>query len=547
MEQVSGGEAIARTLAAQGVEHVFGIVSVHNLPIYDAIERQEGIRMVPVRHEQAAAHAADGYARATGRLGVALTSTGPGAANSMGGLFEAAYASSRVLVVTGQVETSYYGKGRGYIHEAERQLDMLRSVCRRAESVRTRAEIPAVLRFVIGDVLAGRPQPGAIEVPIDLQYAKGDPAPEERLDVPRIAPDGTLLDQAAERLDRAARPLLWAGGGVVSAGASESLVRLAERLGAPVVTSTDGRGSIPEDHPLCLGPNSDTTAVQRVILEADVVLAVGTRFQMATRMHQLMRIPGEIVHLDVDPGVIGRNHPPALAVLGDARLGLDGIHERLAGVEVDVDAAFVERAAAARAAVDEESRDAAGPDHERVVKTIRGVLPRGANLVKDATIASYVWANRFLPVLEPRTSMRPTSMAIGPGLSLAVGAAVGSGRETVLVQGDGGLMLSLGELATAVEQRLPLIVCVFNDRGYGILRFMQDRMFEGRRSGVDLATPDFASLGRSVGMAAERVDGIDEFEEAFQRAAGSGEPWLLDIDLASLEPMEIRPQQPPED
>lgn len=545
MEQVSGGEAVAQTLAALGVEHVFGIVSVHNLPVYDAVVQHPDLEMVAVRHEQGAVHAADGYARATGRLGVALTSTGPGAANAMGGLFEAGYASAPVLMVTGQGETAFYGKGKGAIHEAERQLDMLRSVCRRAETVRFREEIPEVLRFVATDVLTGRPQPGAIEIPVDLQYGKGSPAPTDPLETRRVEPDPGLLDQAAEALAQARRPILWAGGGVVSADAAEALRQLAERLGAPVITSIEGRGAIPEDHPLSLGPSSDMTVVQRLILSADLVFAVGTRFQMATRMHQLMRIPGRLVHLDADPGVIGRNHPPNPGIVGDARLGLEGLLERVSGGAVEPD--FPDRARAARAEAEEEARESMGADHERIVKAIRSELPRDANLVKDATIAAYVWANRTLPVLEPRTSMRPTSMAIGPGLGLAIGAAVGSGRKTVLVQGDGGLMLSVGELATAVEQRLPLIVCVFNDKGYGILRFVQDMMFDGRRAGVDLNTPDFAALAHSVGMAAESVHGVEEFEDAFARAAAADEPWLLDIDLASLAPMEIRPQQPPEE
>lgn len=545
MQQGTGGEVVVDALAALGVEHVFGIVSVHNLPIYDALARDDRIAIVPVRHEQGAAHAADGYARATGRLGVALTSTGPGAANSLGGLFEAGYASSPVLMITGQVETAYLGKGRGYIHEAERQSDMLRSVCRRVETVRTRAEIADVVRFVGADVVTGRPQPGAVEIPIDLQHAPGERPALEPFEPRPLAPDPAAVQGAWDVLRDARRPVLWAGGGVATSGASGALVRLAERLGAPVLTSIEGRGAIPEDHALALGPNGDTPAMFSLLDDADLVMAVGTRFQMVSSMQQALRFRASLVHLDADPGVIGRNHPAAHAVVGDARLALEALLELAGEGGATAEPEFVERARAARGEVEEHSRRAMGPDHERIVKAMRALLPRDANLVKDATIAAYVWANRVLPVYEPRTSIRPTSMAIGPGLPLAVGAAVGSGRRTVLVQGDGGFMLSLGELATAVEQNAPIVVVVFNDGGYGILRWMQDQMLGGNRAGVDLVTPDFARLAESVGMPGVRVEGVEEFEEAFEQAVAADGPRLLDVDLGSLHPMEIVPQRPP--
>ena len=185
-----------------------------------------------------------------------------------------------------------------------------------------------------------------------------------------------------------------------------------------------------------------------------------------------------------------------------------------------------------------------GPDHEKMVEIVRGALPRDAVVVKDATIASYVWANRTLPVYEPRTSLRPVSMAIGPGLPLAIGACLGSGRRTLLVHGDGGLMLSVGELATAVQQELPLITCVFNDRGYGILRFIQDLTLGGRRSAVDLVTPDFAALAQSVGMAGESVDTVDAFATALGRAVERDGPTLIDVDITQMAAMTIRPQRP---
>jgi acetolactate synthase-1/2/3 large subunit len=506
VEQMTGGEAVYESLRALGVEHVFGIVSVHNIPIYDAILRKGGITPISVRHEQGALHAADGYARATGRLGVAITSTGPGAANAMSGLYEAGFASSRVLMITGQIESGFLGKGKGFLHEAEKQRDMLRSVTRRAESVRHTEEIGDTILAVARDIHTGRPQPGAVEIPIDLQYGTADVDIAHIESWPRVRPPENAVTAAASALHDAKRPVIWAGGGVISAGAAQELRQLAEALNAPVFTSINGRGAIPEDHPLAMGPLTNDPRFEPVLADADVILAVGTRFQGGATRNWALKLPGTLVHLDADPGVIGRNYPAAVSVVGDARLGLAGILRALDGVQPDP--SFTARAQETRDTVRAALRSDIGPDYAAIMDAMRELLPRDGVIVRDATVPAYQWGNRLIPIYEPRTSLNPTSAAIGPGLPLAIGAATGTGKKTALIQGDGGLMLSIGELATAVQHNLPVIVCVFNDRGYGILRTIQSRMFDGRQTGVDLATPDFVAVARGMGMAAEPVSGV---------------------------------------
>ena len=541
----TGGDAVVAALEALGVEHVFGIVSVHNLPIVDAIERAETLRFVPVRHEQAAVHCADGYARASGRLGVALTSTGPGAANAMGALHEAYHASSRVLMLTGQSETRWLGKGRGTIHEAERQLDMLRTATRRSDRVEHRADVYETVVAVARDVLSGRPRPGAVEIPIDIQFAPGEIGSVAVREPVRAAPDANAVGRAAEMLASADRPLLLAGGGVVSSGAAGPLVRLAELLGAPVLTSVEGRGSIPEDHPLALGANGDVARLDAVIAAADVVLAVGTRFQLGSNLLMGLSIPGALIHLDADPGSIDRFHPVDLGIRGDAGLGLEALLAGLAERATNgADPEFVEAAREARRAVDADGEAAMGADMRRVMATIRRSIARDDIIVKDSTVPAIVWANRHLEVYEPRTSLRPVSAAIGPALPLAIGASLATGRRTVVIQGDGGFMLNLGELATAVQEGVPVITCVFNDGGYGILRFLQDMMFEGRRTAVDLHTPDFAMLAQSMAMPAWSAASAEEFEKAFTAAVESAGPSLIDVDITGFEPMRIVPQSP---
>ncbi len=543
MHEMTGGEAVYHALRALGVEHVFGIVSVHNIPIYDAIHRLGGITPIAVRHEQGAMHAADGYARATGRLGVAIASTGPGTTNAMTGLYEAQFASSPVLLITGQVESLYYGKGRGFLHEAEAQLPMLRTVTRRAESVRRVEDIAETIVRVAGDLQLGRPAPGAVEIPIDLQYARAEvdiPAVEGR---PRLRPDRDALARAATAIRNARRILIWAGGGVLAAGAEQELQHLAELLGAPVITSANGRGALPEDHPLCLGPLSAHPTLQEVFDAADVVLAVGTRFQAGPTRNWTLRLPSQLIHIDADPGVINRNYPAAVPVTGDARLALAALRADLDGHRADP--SFAARAAELRDAAREQIRREIGPDYAAIMDAIRELAPRDALVVRDATVPAYLWGNRLLPILAPRTSLYPTSAAIGPALPLAIGAAIGTGRPAVVIQGDGGFMLNIGELATAAQYGTPVIVCLFNDRGYGVLRTIEGRTFEGRQFGVDLATPDFTLVARGMGIPAEPVSSASQFREALFRALASGGPYLLDIDMTRLTPMAGLGSPPP--
>ncbi len=546
MQEMTGGEAVYHALRALGVEHVFGIVSVHNIPIYDAIHRLGGITPVAVRHEQGALHAADGYARATGRLGVAIASTGPGTTNAMTGLYEAQFASSRVLLITGQVESLFYGKGKGFLHEAEAQLPMLRTVTRRAESVRRTEAIAETIVGVARDISTGRPAPGAVEIPIDLQYARAEVDVPHLEAWPRIRPQRDALARAADVLKGARRILVWAGGGVLSAGAEAELQQLAETLGAPVVTSPNGRGAIPEDHPLALGPLSAHPGLQEVFESAEAVLAVGTRFQAGPTRNWTLRLGGRLVHIDADPAVIGRSYQADVPVVGDARLALAALLRDLNGHRADP--VYAARAADLRDAARAQVRREIGPDYADIMDAIRELAPRDALIVRDATVPAYLWGNRILPILSPRTSIYPTSAAIGPALPLAIGGAIGTGRPAIVIQGDGGLMLNIGELATAAQYAVPVVICVFNDRGYGVLRSIQSRSFEGRQFGVDLATPDFVRVAEGMGLPAEAVDSAAGFRAALQRALQRGGPGLLDVDMSRLVPMGglgTPPRRPP--
>jgi len=534
----TGADLIAEGLAAHGVEHVFGIVSIHNMPILDAINRLGETKIIDVRHEQAGTHAADGYARATGGLGVMIASTGPGTWNTVTGLYEAQVGSSKVMVITGQTETAFYGKGLSSVHEAENQVAMLQSVCRRVESPRHVSQLAGAFGAVVDDIFTGRGAPGALEIPIDLQYAEA-PRPEfAKPGVKEFPPDEVLVQQVVERLRTAKRRVIVAGGGVIAAEASGDLLTLAELLDCPVITTVDGRGVVAEDHRLCVGNYYGSAGIYEAIAEADVTLAVGTKFAIGVGgQFAKLTPPGDLIQIDIDPNVIGRTHRAAIGVHADASLALKAIHGSL-GDFLPNDEEFNQTVWRARDGVRQALRDRLGAEWPHVMDKLREALPREGIFVRDQTISAYNWGNQLFPIYEPRTSMNPTSGAIGPGFPMAIGAAIATGKKTVVVHGDGGFLYHATELATAAQYQVPIVVCVFNDQGYGVLRWLQDTRF-GRINETDLGKMDFAMLAESLGVPAERVASVAEFEQAIDRGMATSGPYLIDVDMEHFAPMAI--------
>ncbi len=533
----TGADVIAEGLEALGVRHAFGIVSIHNMPMFDAINRLGFTRIVDVRHEQAGAHAADGYARATGELGVVIASTGPGTTNTVTGLYEAAFASSRVLLITGQAETGFYGRGLGYVHEADKQVPMLRSIAAAVESPRTARDIAPLLALVVGEISRGRGRPGALEIPIDLQYGE---VGEQRFVAPHcnpVAADGAEIDAAVDALRAARRRVIVAGGGVVAAGAGAALAELAQTLGAPIVTTVNGRGAVSERDRLVVGNFYQSRGLAAALESADLTLAVGTRFQAGVDGANLrLKPPGTLVHVDVDPATIGRAHPASVAVVGDARLALESINAKL-GAASPNDAQFNAAVFEARDGIRASLRARIGKDYAAIMDRMRECLPNDGIVVRDTTVPAYNFGNQLLPILEPRTSMSPTSGAIGPGLPMAIGAAIGTGKRTLLINGDGGFMFHATELATAAQYRAPVVACVFNDRGYGVLRGLQASRFDGRINETDLGAVDFVAMAASMGVPGRHVRSASDFAAGYEAALATDGPYLLDVDMLALEPM----------
>lgn len=543
MTAPTGADQVAAALRAHHVSRVFAIPSVHNIPMLRSM-RSAGIDIVGMRHEQGVVHAADAAARTTGRLGVAVVSTGPGTANAMGGLYEAAFAQSPVLLLTGQVPTRHLGTGRGSLHEAEGQDAMLRAVC---GSVHRPARVSEVGRAVLAaadDALGGRPHPTAAEIPIDLQEGVlhgRAPAlrPAERI---RELPDPDTAAAIAELLTSARRPLLWAGGGVVRADAGPALTALAEALDVPVVTTREGRGALPETHPLSLGCFPTVTGLRELVESADAVVAVGSRMQMFSTDAWRLRMPDRLAAIDIDARHADRGYRPGLVLTADIGLALTGVLEA-AGPAPDR-ADFLRDAHRASEAARAHIRRECGPDHMAICESIRRHLPADGMIVRDATLPAYLWADRILPVLRPRTSIRPTGAGIGPGLPFAIGSALAGERPCVLIQGDGGLMLSIGELAAAAQTGAPVVACVFNDGGYGVLRAILEDEHGAPADDVDLATPRIAEVAAGFGIPAVAVADAAGFDTEFAAALRRGGPAVIEIDMAALSP--LRRNLPPE-
>ncbi|MGI9596817.1 MAG: thiamine pyrophosphate-binding protein [Acidimicrobiales bacterium] len=534
------GEQVAAFLEQCGVGMAFGVISIHNMPMLDALGRRQNIRFVPARGEAGAVNMADAYAWVSGGRGVVTTSTGTGAGNAAGSLVEALAAGSSVLHVTGNIDAEYLGQGRGVIHETKAQDRMLDAVSKRHHTVRSPEAIEATLRTAATEALTPPTGPVSVEIPIDLQYAGGAPSPEPELESPAAAPvaiDGDL-DRAVDLIQWAERPLAWAGGGAVPARGP--VADLCRRFGIPLITSNAGRGIIPEGDPLVVGNFAASEGGQDLLDRADLLISIGTHFRSNETRHYKLRLPAAHVQIDVDPAAIGRAYPCEIGLVGDAGPVVTAIVERL--TEIDRDA-WCRQAATTGTAVRETLSRNIGP-YAELCRAMREVLPPESPLVRDVTIPASAWGNRLLAVLDPRTNVNARGGGIGQGLGMAVGAATARPDvPTSLMVGDGGLAVHLGELATVAEAQLPVVAIVFNDGGYGVLRNLQDAHF-AHRSGVDLLGPDLAKLAGAFGLGYHRLAAAGDSHRVLQRAVADGGPVIVEVDCAAFGEMPV-PFVPP--
>jgi len=526
---MTGGEALAAQLVREGVTEIFGIPGVQLDHAMDGLAGQAAhVRYLVTRHEQAAAYMADGYARSSGRAGVCMVVPGPGVLNAGAGLATAFACSSPVLLIAGQIPSPTIGQGLGLLHEIPDQSAILRQLTKWHAMARTPAEIPALVREAFRRMRAGRPRPVALEVAPDVLRARADidtVAPADDLGDGRVVPDPDMLDRAAALLRRAERPVLYAGGGVVAGGASALLEALADRLQAPVVVSTFGRGAASDRHPLVL------TAMggHRVLPDADVVLAVGTRFVGGSG--RPVAEPPSLILVNADAADLGGVRRPAVAVHADAALALEGLLERLEGAPARPSRAA--DVAAVRAWV--VGRLAALGPQMAWIGALREAIPDDGILVDELTQVGYV-ARVAYPVYGPRTYLSPGYQGtLGYGFPTALGAKVANpGKAVVSITGDGGFGWSLQELVTARQHGIGLVTVVFNDGAFGNVRRIQQNQFQGHVIGSELEQPDYVKLADAFGVDAARVASPDALTPMLRDAFAGGGPVLLEAPVTAM-------------
>lgn len=520
------GEVLVQLLEAYGIDTVFGIAGVHTVELYRGLPATR-LRHVTPRHEQGAGFMADGYARVSGRPAACLIITGPGMTNILTAMGQAFADSVPMLVISSVNRTEHLGMGQGRLHELPSQRQVVAGVSAWSHTVLHEDQLPEVLARAFALFASARPRPVHIEIPIDVITRPADHLPRGAWPLPaRPAPAPAAIDAAAELLRAARSPLVVLGGGAVAAAAAAR--RLIERLDAPFICSVNARGLLPPGHPLSAGVNLGAPPLRQALLEADMVLAVGTELG-ETEMYPVpvpLAFGGRLVRVDIDPEQLVRVAPAAVPVLGDARLTLQAL---VAGLgDRDGAGTGAERAASFRAAV-RATWPPELPAHERVLAVVRKALP-DAVIVGDSTQPVYA-GNQFYEPDRPRSWFNATTGygTLGYALPAAIGAKLAApDRPVVALIGDGGLQLTLPELASAVEARTPVIVLVWNNRCYREIR----SYMEGcgiAPVGVDIHTPDFPAIARGFGCEAGRATDLPELEQRLSAARCSDLPTLIDL------------------
>ena len=530
------GELVAQALGGLGVDHAFGVVSIHNMPMLDALARGNAVRFVMARGEAGAANMADGYARSAGRLGVVFTSTGPGAANAAGGLVEALVAGTPLLHITGQTASANIGRGRGPVHDVPGQLDMLAAVSKAAYRIDDAETALDVIARAAAEAWAPPAGPVSIEIPIDVQKTRiARPAALDALTAPVIAPprpDADALDALAEIALQAKRPLLWLGNGARHAGPeTERLLA----LGFGLVTSQHGRAVVAEDHPMTLGAFNATPEVVEFYRGVDLMIVVGSRLRGHETRDCTLALPERRCRIDVDGAAAQRGYGSEHFVAGDAALALAGLADRLEG-RMAVDPAFAGDLASVRAATTARYHENLGV-YGALCDRVRAATPRGAVWARDITMNNSTWGNRMFALSEPGQNIYPVDAGIGQGMQMAIGASfANSGRKVLAMCGDGGFFLNVSEIWTAVQERCDVVFMVMNDGGYGVIRKIQDADYERRRFYDDLLIPDLGEFAGVAGLPFWRGRTVEEVGAALEEAFAIDGPALVEVDMNALGP-----------
>ena len=527
---VTGARAAIAALEANGVDTVFGIPGVHTLALYDAL-RASSIRHVLGRHEQGVGFMADGYARASGKPGVALVITGPGVTNILTATGQAYTDSSPVFVLSSNVKRAHLDAMRGNLHDLKDQLGVMAAVTQWNTRVMHPDDAFAAVCEGFRRMETGRSLPVHVEIPIDVLE---EPAPAVHASFPsalRPDPEASLIREAAERLASANRVAMFCGGGAVSSGASAGIAELADRLGAAVVASFMGKGSIPEDHPRSAGSLWEPgNAIDDLVAGSDVLLVIGSKMGAQTTFDFSLRYPREIIRIEIDAHEMSLNLAPSLAVLSDAKAAVSALLTNLSSLPQRTGGISHAEIEAAR-----REAEAGSFHNERrpYIEALRRAIPRDGILVGDMTQMAYVSCGLY-PVYEPRTFFFPQGYGtLGFAMPAAIGAKIARPeRAVVCIAGDGGYQFTMSELGVAIQERIGLPIVIFNDSTYSAVKEAQAESRGSRYIGVDLVNPDYVDLARAYGIPGVRARTPEEMEAQVVAALTRDEPTIIDVPVA---------------
>jgi acetolactate synthase-1/2/3 large subunit len=529
------GEMLVALLQERGVEIVFGIPGVHTLELYRGLAASS-IRHVSPRHEQGAAFMADGYARVSKRPGVCFLITGAGVTNAATAIASAYHDSRPVLIISSATDSRYEGQLRGTLHELPDQAGLMSTITGSSETVRSPAQLRGAVDRAFAVLEGARPRPAHIGIPIDVLSA----AASVELDAPRpvVSPrlvelEPHALDVATSLLAGASQPVIILGGGAVDAG--DEALRVSAMTGAPIATTVNGKGAVPESHPVALGATLTLAPVYGALQSADVVLAVGTELSEVDYYYQddIPRFDGALIRIDADPAQVLAGREPAVAIVGDARTALAGLADRLrgAGPVVDRSEEAARRVAELRPALQWWPGAA---ELFPVLDAIAEALPDDAIITADSTQLAYV-ANCYLSVSRPRSYLSPSGFGtLGPALPMAIGAQLAAPeRPAVCLVGDGGLLFTVAELATAAALQTPLVILLWNNQGYGEIRDEMDRAAIPH-IGTDGGAPDYVKIAEGLGCEAQRISSLHEIGPAIGDALERARPTLIELASAMI-------------
>ena len=516
-----------KSLYLEGVRVIFGLPGVQLYHAMDALYQEPGIRFISTRHEQATAYMADGYSRAGGGIGAALVVPGPGLLNASAAIGTAYAASSPILVVSGQIERDLIGVDRGMLHEVNDQLDSIRPVTKWARRVLDPAEVPEAVHQAFHHLRTGRPRPVEIEIPPETLAEVADIELLEPEESRQKDAGKERVETGAKMLAEAANPLIWVGGGAVSSGCSQALVKVAEHLQAPVISTAEGKGAVSDRHYLSLGSlrvRNDPIARSS---GHDVILAVGTRMAFPNLLDGQ-----QVVQIDIDAEELGRNYDKTYGILGDARQALEGLYRELLA-QMPARPSRRSEIEAQKAGRSEASLKV--EPQESLLAAIRSAMPDDGVLVAGMTQLGY-YSRAHFPVYQPRTYLTSSYFGnLGFAYPTALGAKVAQpDKAVVAVSGDGGFLFNSQELATAVQHGINAVVIVFNDNAYGNVLRDQVNRFEGRTIGAALHNPDFLKLAEAYGVRGTRAEGPEELETSLREALAQNAPALIEVPVGMM-------------